>query len=141
MANNTNERFSFPDQVWFDASNPGPLHDALGSDFARVRASIERRPSLRRHFAQCPTCQEIAAAVAGTPAPTAGLKRMKVKIDMQLMHQLLGLPANVEILHMWADGDPNIVWVKVAGEGMPATDPRLPAPSFSPDTGDPAHHV
>ncbi len=129
----TNERFPMPDQMWFDANNPGPLHDALRTDFARTRAAIERRPSLKRHFADCTICTSITAATAGAPAPMAGRNRLKLKIDLPTMHQLLDLPANFEIVHMWSDPDPNVIWVKVAGEGLPEVSPTEATPTVTPD--------
>jgi hypothetical protein len=127
-----NERFPMVDQVWFDANNPGALHDALRADYARAMTSVERRPSLRRHFEQCSDCQGIAAANAGAPAPMAGRNRLKLRIDLPTMHRLLDLPDSFEIVHMFADDDPNIVWVKVAGEGLPEVDPTSETPVVSP---------
>ena len=124
----SHERFTFPDQVWFDASNPGPLHDALRMDYARALAAVERRPSLRRHLAGCEVCQAITAATAGAPAPMAGRKRIKLEIDTEQMHRLLGLPHNFEIVHIFADDDPNIVSVLVAGEDMPEVHPAVDTP-------------
>lgn len=129
----TNERFPLPEQIWFDASNPGALHDALRTDYARAYTAIQRRPSLKRHFAACATCTAIAAATAGAPAPMAGRNRLKLKIDLPTMHRLLNLPDNFEIVHMFADDDPNIVWVKVAGEGLPEVAPTEATPTISPD--------
>jgi hypothetical protein len=129
-----NERFPMPDnQMWFDANNPGALHDALRADFARARAAVERRPSLRRHFTDCSVCQAISAATTDAPAPMAGRNRLKLKVDLPTMHRLLGLPANFEIIHMFADDDPNIVWVKVAGEGLPEVAPTSETPIVTPD--------
>jgi hypothetical protein len=121
MADSTSERISYPDQIWFDASNPGPLHDALRIDYARTKAATERRPSLRRHMAGCSICQAITAATAGAPAPSAGRKRIKLVITPEIMHRILNLPANFEIVHMFSADDPNTVSVLVAGEGLPET--------------------
>ncbi len=128
MAGNSSERFSMPEQIWFDANNPGALHDALRLDFARAKAAIDRRPSLRRHVAGCSICQAISAATAAAPAPTAGRKRMKLVINPGQMHQLLGLPDSFEIVHMYGTDDPNTVSVLVAGEGLPETDPSAETP-------------
>lgn len=130
----TNERHVFSENVWFDASNPGTLHDALRTDFARTKAMVERRPSLRRHMEDCPVCQAITASTAGAPAPTAGRKRIKLRIDPAAMHRLLDLPANFEIVHMFAADDPNSVFVLVAGEGLPEVDPAVETPLVSPST-------
>lgn len=113
------ERFPLNDQTWFDANNPGDLHDALRADYARVKAAAERRPSLRRHMRDCSVCAAIAAAAAAAPNPISTRKRIKLAISKPQMHQLLKLPANYEIVHMFADNDPNYVFVLVAGEGLP----------------------
>lgn len=129
----SNERTFLPDQMWFDPGNPGPMHDALRDDYARTKVAIARRPSLRRHFAECPTCQAIEAAMMGAAAPHAGRRRLKLRIDLPSMHRMLGLPPNFEIVHMFADDDPNIVWIMVAGEGLPEVDPAAEAPQISPE--------
>lgn len=129
----SSERLTFPDQVWFDADNPGALHDALRRDFARAKAAADRRPSLRRHLAECSVCQAIGAGIASAPAPMAGRKRMKVQISPADMHQLLGLPPNFEIVHMFAADDPNMVSVLVAGAGLPETNPAAETPPFGMD--------
>lgn len=129
----TNERHSFSEQVWFDASNPGPLHDALRADYAQTRAAAERRPSLRRHMDGCGVCQAITAATTGAPAPSAGRKRIKLKLDSESMHRLLNLPANFEIVHMFSADDPNAVFVLVAGEGLPEVPPSAETPQVDPD--------
>jgi hypothetical protein len=129
----TNERSFLPDQMWFDPANPDPLHDALRTDYARAKTAIERRPSLKRHFGDCTICQAITAATAGAPAPMAGRRRLKLKIDLPTMHRLLELPDNFEIVHMFASDDPNVVWVKVAGEGLPEVEPTAETPVVSPD--------
>jgi hypothetical protein len=128
------ERFPLPEQIWFDANQPSALHDALRNDFARARAAVNRRPSLRRHFEECPSCQAIAAAVAGSPGPTATRKRLKMVITPELMHELLNLPANFEIVHMFAEDDPNLVSVLVAGEGLPEVASGRETPIVSPET-------
>lgn len=125
----TNERFPLPQQAWFDPNNPGPLHDALRADFARTKARAEQRPSLRRHMESCGVCQSIAGATAAAPPPSAGRKRLKLQINKAQMHVRLGLPDNLEIVHMWADNDPNIVTVLVAGEGLPAARPDDATPT------------
>lgn len=125
----TNERFISSDQIWYDANNPGALHEALRADYARARAAAERRPSLRRHMDACPECLAIAGGVTAAPAQLATRRRMKVRIGPAEMHALLKLPANYEIVHMYADNDPNFVYVLVAGEGLPAADPAAETPS------------
>jgi hypothetical protein len=129
----TNERHTFSERVWFDANNPGPLHDALRTDYAQAKAAINQRPSLRRHMESCSVCQAITAATVGAPAPTAGRKRLKLRIDPAGMHRLLNLPENFEIVHMFAADDPNAVFVLVAGEGLPETDPAAETPTVIPD--------
>jgi len=55
-------------------------------------------------------------------------------ITAELMHELLNLPANFEIVHMFADDDPNLVSVLVAGEGLPEVAPGSETPVVSPET-------
>lgn len=119
MAHRSDERHNLPDQIWFDANNPDPLHDAMRQDYAHAKTAIDRRPSLRRHVEDCTICRDIIAATMGAPAPTAGRRRMKLMIPPQLMHQLLNLPASFEIVHMFATDDPNAVFVMVAGDSLP----------------------
>jgi hypothetical protein len=126
----SNERFSWPDQVWFDASNPGVLHDALRIDYARARAAVERRPSLRRHMADCGVCQTITAAVENAAPPSTGRRRIKLVITTEQMHALLGLPARFEIVHMFADNDPNLVTILVAGEELSEVPSTAAAPTI-----------
>lgn len=118
-----NERIPLDREIWFDPDNPGPLHDALRADYARTWARAERRPSLRRHLEGCSVCRAIGEATAAAPAPTAGRKRLKLVLNKARMHTVLGLPENFEIVHMYADHDPNNVYVLVAGEGLPASHP------------------
>lgn len=106
-------------QTWFDPDNPGPLHDALRLDFVRVKAAAERRPSLRRHMADCAVCQAIGAAVGSAPSPSSARRRIKLVITHEQMHSLLNLPPHFEIVHMFAENDPNIVSILLAGEGLP----------------------
>lgn len=116
------DRMIFSEQQWFDASNPGPLHDALRADYARTRSRALQRPSLRRHMEACAECQALGAATATAPSPLSTRKRLKLVLDKSRMHRLLNLPDNFEIVHMFAENDPNIVSIIVAGEGLPAVD-------------------
>lgn len=118
----TNERFPIPD-VWFDANHPDSLHEALRADYARTKTLAGRRPSLRRHMEACPECQEIGGATAAAPSPLSIRKRLKLVLNKARMHQLLGLPENFEIVHCYAENDPNLVYVLVAGEGLPESHP------------------
>jgi hypothetical protein len=128
MANNTNERFIFPDQIWYDANNPGPFHEALRQDYARAAASAVRRPSLRRHMTECEICEQIRTGVESAPAPSAGRRRLKLVVNQEQMHTLLNLPPNLEIVHMFADNDPNTVTILLAGEGLPEVAPGAESP-------------
>jgi hypothetical protein len=113
-----NERFPAGGK-WYDPNNPGELHDDLRLDYASTYRHATIRPSVRRHMQACGVCQEIAAATTAAPSPTSTRKRIKLVIDKSQMHQLLRLPASFEIVHMFADNDPNYVGVLVAGEGLP----------------------
>ena len=123
-----NERFVFPDQIWYDANNPGPLHDALRADYARAKTAAERRPSLRRHMESCSECQALGGTTAAAPNPITTRKRIKLALGKEQMHMLLKLPANYEIVHMYADNDPNYVYVLVAREGLPDVDAAAETP-------------
>lgn len=125
----TNERFPLPERAWFDASNPGQLHDALRVDYARTRAQVLQRPSLRRHMEDCSVCQAIGGATAAAPPPSATRQRLKVVLTKSRMHQVLGLPESFEIVHMWADNDPNVITVLLAGEGLPVSHPDDETPT------------
>lgn len=106
--------------AWHDAENPGTLHDALRLDYQRTKTTAEKRPSLRRHMETCAVCQAIADERTGVlPAPVSTRKRIKLVIDPAQMHELLKLPAGYEIVHMYAQPDPNTVSILVAGEGLP----------------------
>lgn len=115
------DQFDLPSHIWFDPANPEPLHDALRVDYARVYAAAQRRPSLRRHIADCEVCRSIAASVAGAPNPVSTRKRIKLVLTVEMMYRLLRLPPQFEIVHMFADNDPNRVTILVAGEGLPET--------------------
>ncbi len=117
-----NERIPYPDRIWFDANNPGPLHDALRADYAATRTAVLARPSLRRHMESCSVCQAITTGHAAAPNPLSGRKRLKLVLGKEQMHQMLRLPENFEIVHMFAENDPNTVFVLVAGEGLPEVD-------------------
>lgn len=112
-----------PDQIWFNPADPEPLHDALRTDYARTRTAAGRRPSLRRHMDECAECQAIGAAVSASGRPIATRKRIKLVLTKDLMHRVLQLPAHFEIVHMFAENDPNLVAVLVAGEGLPEAPP------------------
>jgi hypothetical protein len=121
MAKST-QRF-VADGKWYDPDNkPGELHDDLRLNYAAARRNAERRPSVRRHMESCEVCLSIAAATASAPSPLSNRKRMKLVINAEQMHTLLRLPANFEIVHMFAQPDPNTVSVLVAGEGLPEVD-------------------
>jgi hypothetical protein len=122
------EQFPLPDQMWFDPANPEPLHEALRLDYARVYAAASRRPSLRRHIEGCETCASISAATAAAPPPLSSRKRIKLILTAEMMHRLLQLPAHFEVVHMFADNDPNLVSILVAGEGLPEVPPNTEAP-------------
>jgi hypothetical protein len=118
------------DSKWYDpANNPGELHDDLRRDYVATRHEVQRRPSLVRHMQACEVCQAISAAQAAAPAPSAGRKRLKFVLTKARMHQALGLPENVEIVHMWANNDPCTVTVLVAGEGLPTVDDDVETPT------------
>jgi hypothetical protein len=126
-----------PSQIWYDPANPEPLHQALRENYAAACAVVQRRPSLVRHMRECAECQAITASVSAPANPTAGRKRIKLVINPGHMHQLLGLPAHFEIVHMFADDDPNTVSVLVAGEGLPTVQaddetPISPATAWAP---------
>lgn len=123
------DRMIFSEQQWFDANNPGPLHDALRADYARTRARALQRPSLRRHMEACSVCQSISDQTAAAPSPMSTRKRLKLVLDKSRMHRLLNLPDNFEIVHMFAENDPNIVSIIVAGEGLPAVDDFTETPT------------
>ncbi len=124
----TNERFPFPGRVWFDANNPETLHDALRADYAATRSEALTRPSLRRHMESCAECQSIRGGTTAAPSPLSTRKRLKLALTKELMHRALRLPENFEIVHMYAENDPNVVFVLVAGEGLPEADPNQPTP-------------
>jgi hypothetical protein len=135
----TNERFIFPEQVWYDATSPGSLHDDLRRDYARTRAHAIKRPSLRRHMDGCTVCQAIAGAAAPAAPPAAARRRLKIVLTRERLHQLLALPVNCEIVHAFAENDPNVVYVLIAGEGLPPmVNPDGPTPvGVLDDPGDP----
>jgi hypothetical protein len=117
-----NQRF-VADGKWYDPDNkPGELHDDLRLDYAAARRNALRRPSVRRHMESCEVCQSIGAATAAAPNPLSTRKRMKLVLNAEQMHTLLRLPANFEIVHMFAQPDPNTVSILVAGEGLPEVD-------------------
>jgi len=119
---NSTQRF-VADGKWYDVdNNPGELHDDLRLDYARASRNAARRPSVRRHMEACEVCLSIGAATAAAPKPLSTRKRMKLVINAEQMHTLLRLPANFEIVHMFAQPDPNTVSVIVAGEGLPEVD-------------------
>jgi hypothetical protein len=116
----TSERFPLPDQqTWYDATKPEQLHEDLRRDYAPVRARATRRPSIRRHMEACPVCQEIGGVTAAAPPPVAFRRRLKIVLTRERLHQLLALPVSCEIVHAYAENDPNIVYVLIAGEGLP----------------------
>lgn len=128
------EQFPLPHSAWFDANNPGPLHDALRADYARTVEAAGRRPSLRRHMESCDVCRAIGGATATAPNPITSRKRVKLAIDNASMRRLLDLPDNYEIVHMYAEHDPNVVFVLLAGEGLPDVDPARETPLTGPET-------
>jgi hypothetical protein len=115
-------------EKWYDQNNPGELHDDLRADYARTRAVAAKRPSLVRHMESCSVCQAITGATAAAPSPLSTRKRLKLAIGPEQMHALLKLPPNFEIVHMYADNDPNVVFVLVAGEGLPEVPPLVETP-------------
>jgi hypothetical protein len=128
MASST-QRF-VADGKWYDPdNNPGELHDDLRLDFAKTRRNALRRPSVRRHMETCEVCLSIGEATAAAPNPLATRRRMKLVINPQQMHTLLKLPANFEIVHMFAQPDPNTVSIIVAGEGLPEVDHLTETPT------------
>lgn len=110
------DRHFLPDQVWFDPANPEPLHDALRVDFVRVRTAAERRPSLRRHMESCATCAAIRVAPQSTLSDAVQYerRRLKLTLDHDRFRELLGLPAAIEIVHVYAENDPNVVTILMA---------------------------
>lgn len=122
----TNERFPAPGRVWFDANNPEGLHEALRVDYSSARSQALARPSLRRHMESCPECQAIRTSVTGAPVSTR--KRIKLVLTRERMHTILRLPETFEIVHMYAENDPNAVFILVAGEGLPAVGDADPTP-------------
>lgn len=118
----TNERFSYPARAWLDVNDPDALHDALRADYAGTRAQVVLRPSLRRHMESCAECVAITGATQAAPSPLSTRKRLKLVLDKERMHRALRLPENFEIVHMYVDHDPNVVYVLVAGEGLPEVD-------------------
>jgi hypothetical protein len=123
-----NERFTVAGK-WYDPdNNPGELHDDLRRNYAMTYQYATTRPSVRRHIEACQICQSIGAATAAAPSPLGGRKRLKLEISQAQMHQLLRLPENFEIVHMFADNDPNEVSVLIAGEGLPETDELTETP-------------
>lgn len=135
-----NERFPSQLQVWFDANNPGPLHDALRADYSTTRAQALVRPSLRRHMEACPECQEISGATQAAPSPLSTRKRLKLVLGKEQMHRALRLPDGFEIVHMYAENDPNAVFILVAGEGLPEVSDQDETPVGRLD-GDGAHDL
>jgi hypothetical protein len=128
----TNERM-FPEQTWYDPNNPGTFHDALRTDYAKAVTAAQRRPSLRRHMDECVVCQAIGDAVEQAPNPVTTRRRFKVVLNKDLMRTLLQLPERFEIVHMYAENDPNTITILVAGEGLPEVPVDAETPTMDVD--------
>lgn len=124
-----NDRYTVSTK-WYDPdNNPGELHDDLRRNYAATYRHASVRPSVRRHMEACEVCQSIGLGRVREPNPLAGRKRLKLVLSPEHMHQLLKLPENFEIVHMFADNDPNTVSVLVAGEELPEVDAAAETPA------------
>lgn len=118
--------------IWYDIHDPDSLHRDLLADYPAVQAVLATRPALAKAHADCRVCAAIARDVRSVPAPATG-QRVKLRISKDRMRQLLHLPETYEIVHMWADNDPNAVSVIVAGGALPAmTDGDVELPLTTP---------
>lgn len=113
---------------WYDPTDPGRLHDDLRTNYWAAVEVIARRPSTQRHFDTCSVCASIRADRHAGPAPLATRKESVWRITAQDMRRLLKLPDSYDVVVMWAEMNPNAVYVKLAGADLPAVAEGAPAP-------------
>lgn len=113
---------------WIDTEDPIALHLVMRANYAGAQAMLARRPALRKAHEGCQICARIVAEQAGAAPAGVAPTRKRLVIDQALMRRLLHLPAGVEIVHMYADNQPNVVSVITYGAHPPAADPDDAAP-------------
>ncbi len=105
------------DEPWYDpVGNPEQLHEDLRRNPLPLLAQAQQRPSLRRHIESCETCRQIREP--GMPPDPR--QRMVVALDHVRLRELLGLPPDIEILHVYALDEPNVVKILLSGAGPAA---------------------
>lgn len=113
---------------WYDPDRPDELHGDLRVNYASALNVINRRPATVRHFEGCAECRAIRDAHEAAPPPLTTRKELLLRISATQMRELLKLPPGHDIVVMYAEMNPNAVYVRVAGADLPAVAADAPVP-------------
>lgn len=112
---------------WYDLDTIDQMHADMRAGYAEVAARVANRPVLQKHIRECTVCAELKNGAGVRPLSTR--RRLRVVLDADKIHKLLGLAPEHEIVFMYAEMDPNKIHILVAGADLPETPATAPTPA------------
>lgn len=87
------------------------VHADMRVDPVATRRNIQRQPAVAHAHSACAECAEMLP-------PQTPNRVGKVRLTLQEVSDMLGLPATVRVLRMYVEPDPHALFVVVEGDDL-----------------------
>ncbi|MEU0078548.1 hypothetical protein ABZY58_11680 [Micromonospora tulbaghiae] len=87
------------------------VHADMAEDPIATRRNMEQQPAVARAHENCADCANLLP-------PQAPNRMGKIRLNLQQVSDMLGLPAGTRALRMFVDDDPHALFVVIEGDDL-----------------------